>query len=585
MKFHVGQVFDERRNPSNNLDRKHPESVRTVRTMEDTTPMPVKVETEADEPTPENIIKTEANLANFPFFALSRKAAHKLTSMEYRMTAVRDEKRLEALWKVSANVDYGYPGPFDRRVHKAVEYIITQGGVPVENPILFSTYQILRLLDLSDMGKNYRQVNESLRRIRATNIESRGTFYDKDRKQYVSDNFAIYDRVVFRGEVDHQTGKVAERNLLYLGSWYLASLNAHYVRPLDFQYLKSLKRDVASRLYELLGLKFYGVLSNRRRYWRVTYQEISDLLPIATQSYYSQARQNLDPVHQELIETGFLTKVEWDRESRNTWYIKYYPGKRARDEFARTRQSVVPEQLDLSLRPKKGRTGAGEEREGRPTARRRPLKAQDDTTEVGAGENASRGKNGDDRRPSGAEQGLIERLIAYGVVENQKTGPQELIRDFGAEEVAKRVAACDFLVEQGKEPLSAKLIVDSLKKGWLPDAYYDLEAEQEKRAEKATRERLLAAEYQERVEEARAEAEAWSSLPPDKRINFGFLDLWEANFRRRKNRNPTEGERQAKVAGMVANLPTSKQRLEQELRDIRQELKRKATEQGIRFEA
>ncbi|OGG46641.1 MAG: hypothetical protein A3F84_15375 [Candidatus Handelsmanbacteria bacterium RIFCSPLOWO2_12_FULL_64_10] len=553
--------------------------------MKDTTPMSVEVETEAGDLVPENIIKTEANLANFPFFALSRKAAHKITSMEYRMTAVRDEKRFEALWKVSANVDYGYPGPFDRRVHKAVEYIITQGGVPVKNPILFSTYQILRLLDLSDVGKNYREVNESLRRIRATNIESRGTFYDKGRKQYVSDNFAIYDRVVFRGEVDHQTGMVAECNLLYLGSWYLASINAHYVRPLDFQYLKSLRRDVASRLYELLGLKFYGVLSNRRRYWRVTYQEISDLLPITTQSYYSQARQNLDPVHQELIETGFLTKVDWDQESKSTWHIKYYPGKRARDEFARTQQSVVPEQLNLSLRPKKGRNGADEEGEGRPAARSRPLKPQNDTTEVEAGESASRGKNGADRKPSGAEQDLVERLKAYGVAENQKTGPQELIRDFGAEEVAKRLAACEFLVGQGKEALSAKLIVDSLKKGWLPDAYYDLEAEQEKRAEKEARERILAAEYQKRVEEARAEVEAWGSLPPDKRISFGFLDLWETNFRRSKNRNPTAGEREAKIAGMVANLPTPEQRLEQELRDIRQELKQKAAEQGIRFNA
>ena len=38
----------------------------------------------------------------------------------------RGDQKIEIVWNVSANPKYGYPGPFDREVHKAIEQIISE---------------------------------------------------------------------------------------------------------------------------------------------------------------------------------------------------------------------------------------------------------------------------------------------------------------------------------------------------------------------------------------------------------------------------------------------------------------------------
>ena len=67
------------------------------------------------------IINSEVNLLVFPFFALERKNIKLET--EYREVVKRGDKKIEIIWNVSANAKYGYPGLFDREVHKAIEQL------------------------------------------------------------------------------------------------------------------------------------------------------------------------------------------------------------------------------------------------------------------------------------------------------------------------------------------------------------------------------------------------------------------------------------------------------------------------------
>lgn len=529
--------------------------------------LPVEVKSKDKAPASITTIKTEANFANFPFFALSRREAARKTKTEYRVNVERDDQRLEALWQVTANAEFGYPGPFDRKVHKAIEYLITERGFPVQNPIPFTAYRVLKLLNLSTRsGNNVTKVKETLRRVVLTGVTSEGTFYDKSGKRYISDTFHLYDRVIFRGK-QFPDGTVADTNYLFLSQWYLTSLNAHYVRPIDFHYLKSLKSDIAGRLYEMLGLKFYGVFLNQRSYWRVEYRELCSLLPITAQRYYAQAFQKLAPAHQELVDTGFLRKVEWEQEKKAAWFIRYYPGIRARAEFGPMQEEIGgTEQLDLPLIENRER-----DRSKARSRRDRPVKAGMEAQV-------------ETKAPwTEGEQALLAKLAAYGVVANQVTGPEELLRDYGAEEVARRIALCDYLVKKGREPLSPQIIVDSLKKGYLPDPYPKMAAEQERQADREAREQALLEEWKRRQEEARAQVEEWSSLPPEKRINFGRLDFWETQFRLKRRRNPTEQEKAERIARMIEELPSREEKLEHLLRDIRSELEAKAREQDIRF--
>jgi hypothetical protein len=291
---------------------------------------------------PQEVIRSEVNFLVLPFFALSRRDVTGRTKTEYHATVKRGNERLEASWKVSANPEYGYPGPFDRRVHRAIEQIISELRPPLENPIILgSLYHISKLLSLGNSGQAYRDIREAIHRIVATTVESKGTFYSKGTQEWIDDQFHLYDRVVFRGR-RLPNGEAADNNYLYLSSWYLESINARYVRPLDYAYHRSLRGEIASRLYELLGVKFYGK-GGGVPFIRYRYSTLCDLLPLTRRQYLSKAKEKLTPAHEELIRTGFFANVEWadvPREARD-WYVTYWPGPRAREELKRLPRQVT----------------------------------------------------------------------------------------------------------------------------------------------------------------------------------------------------------------------------------------------------
>jgi len=290
-------------------------------------------------------VRSEVNLLVFPFFALTTKGLRRRLETEFRAVAERDGERVEILWNVSANPKYGYPGLFDRQVHRAVEQIITEmlrDKGQVENPIpLGSLYSLCQRMgkttskDGTYSGRVYRAIKQALERITTTSIKSEGTFYEKGKRRWTSTVFHLYDAVVFQGE-ELRDGQIADTNYLYLSDLYLQSLNSFYVKPLDYHYQRSLRSHIASRLYEILGVKFYGVRHQRQAEVCFKYSTLTQLLPVEQHQYLSDARKQLNPGHQELVATGFLASYEW-REARDEgdWLIFYRPGDRAKDEIRR----------------------------------------------------------------------------------------------------------------------------------------------------------------------------------------------------------------------------------------------------------
>lgn len=303
------------------------------------------------------VIRSEVNLLTLPFFALSRKGLQRMTKATYRDEITRKGQRIEIFWQVTAHTGQGYPGPFDKQVHKAIEQtiseILSKTPLPLSNPIpLGSLYGLCQKMGISSQGKNYRKIKEALRRITLTGVESRGAFYSKEREQWIEDVFHLYERIIFKGE-RLPDGTVADQNYLFLGSWYLQNINALYLKPLDYKYYRDLKSTIAQRLYELLGVKFYRILQGSTgdtlhpQYLRYRYSTLCQLLPITRQRHLSKAQEKLEPAHEELKRTGFLSKVIWrkgkgkGRLHEPDWFISYYPGEKAREEAIQWEAPIV----------------------------------------------------------------------------------------------------------------------------------------------------------------------------------------------------------------------------------------------------
>jgi hypothetical protein len=153
-------------------------------------------------------VQSEVNLQVFSFFALTTKGLKRRLWTEFRAVAERDGERVEILWNVSANPEYGYPGLFDRQVHRAIEQIITErlrANGQVENPIaLGSPYGLCERMGLRKQagrqeygGRQYRSIRRALERITTTSIKSEGTFYHKGEQHWLSEVFHLYGAGVF----------------------------------------------------------------------------------------------------------------------------------------------------------------------------------------------------------------------------------------------------------------------------------------------------------------------------------------------------------------------------------------------------
>jgi hypothetical protein len=268
-----------------------------------------------------SFIKSEVNLTILPLFALSRQGR---AQKEAKYKIRRGEQ--EALLRITTNSKYGFPTALDYKVFKAVEYIITQNRLPIENPVKFSIYQICKLLGVKDA--NVKHIKDSLRRIKATLIET-NAFFLKDKKKYTEKAFSVYDEVIFKNEL-LPDGDIADSCHLWLNQNYLNSLNVFYVKPLDFKYFITLDSDIARRLYDILTIKFYG-LKDKSDFIKIEYNNLCQLLPITPQKELWIAKKNLQPAHEELISTKFLANVSWN-ETGSKWMLFYYPGQRAEME-------------------------------------------------------------------------------------------------------------------------------------------------------------------------------------------------------------------------------------------------------------
>ena len=282
----------------------------------------------------ETVIKADVNLSRLPFFALTRKGLKNFKT-QLIITETRSNEGIEFIWKITANPEYGYPSPFAKKVHRAVEYMLTQNGFPVPDNLDFSFYEISDVLGIKPSGRTCGDIKRALLSIMFAAIESKGAFcyLDNGKKRWVEDYFNLYDRVILVGET-LSDGTIADRNRIYFNEWYLKSLNSSYIKPLDFPYWNSFRSDIARRLYEYLSFISFAT---KCKPFSIEYYRLCQFLPITPQNYFSQACQKMQRAHQELMKTGFLKKVAW-RESKTDpkkWIITYYFGLRAKSELQR----------------------------------------------------------------------------------------------------------------------------------------------------------------------------------------------------------------------------------------------------------
>jgi hypothetical protein len=262
-------------------------------------------------------IRVEANLLRLPLFALHTKGLKTLDGIMCRGRFTRDGQTHEFIFSATRNTSTLYPGPLARAAHLAFLSILTERGLPVQNPVHWSWRDLCRRMRIACSGKTVVALKKAIQSTAGLMIQSQHALYSKPEGQPLStreDTLHLYDRVVFVGS-ELPDGSRSDTNGLWLSEWYLQNLNAMFTAPLDYALWRYLdeRSPIASRLYEFLLINFYSgtpVL-------RINYETLVQFLPVHAERYRSDAVRQLATAFEVLTSTKVLSAAHWS-DARNT---------------------------------------------------------------------------------------------------------------------------------------------------------------------------------------------------------------------------------------------------------------------------
>jgi hypothetical protein len=254
-----------------------------------------------------DFVRIEKSLHSLGFFG---SAANRLNSRTIVQVFRRpDGHRVQAKAVIEGIPSLGLPTTADRDKYMAFMKIAMdqrhfQGRVV--NPIRFTGADMIRLLRLRKGGFHYDEINDWCKRMVATTIMSEASVFLADRRQFASDTFHVFDRVVLIGE-DLTDGRKSESYQVYLSEWQLTNLNHSYLLPLDFNAYVQLRRDISKALFGHLSVWFYA---SRGQTVEKKYNDLCQLLSIRAYPHVSKARAVLSPSLEELVGIEYLGS--WD---------------------------------------------------------------------------------------------------------------------------------------------------------------------------------------------------------------------------------------------------------------------------------
>lgn len=260
-----------------------------------------------------DLVRVEKSLHSLGFFASNTSRENSRTVVQIIRRA--DGQKVQAKAVIEGIPSLGLPTTADRDKYMAfMKIALDQRDLQgqLSNPVRFTGADMIKLLRLRKGGFHYDEINDWCKRMVATTIMSESSIFLADRRQYVSDIFHVFDRVLLVGE-ELDDGSRSEHYQVYLSQWQLKNLNQGYFLPLDFNAYLKLSRDIAKALFGHLSVWFYA---SRGQMIEKNYTDLCQLLHIRAYPHISKARSVLAPSLEELTAIGYLANWELVRTTR-----------------------------------------------------------------------------------------------------------------------------------------------------------------------------------------------------------------------------------------------------------------------------
>lgn len=251
--------------------------------------------------------KDEINLILYPWFTLWHK--------ESSDTIISREWTTEygpCSWTVTGHPQLGLPTPQDLRVVLACMELTRESGL--EQTVTFSRFNLLQRLNWEPTSRNYEMLDSAFHRLQGARIRAKNSFRQGKSILMEDVSFNIIDHVrIVKGRPGRKPKKPIKDRDLPVSSFkwsdtLFESIQSGYLATLDLDFAFSIRNDVALALYRLLRVKTY--------HGRAVFEmELSEFyhrhLGLRPTPYASKMKERLKPAHEELIQVGYLSHVEY----------------------------------------------------------------------------------------------------------------------------------------------------------------------------------------------------------------------------------------------------------------------------------
>ncbi|MBS1816534.1 MAG: replication initiator protein A [Acidobacteria bacterium] len=310
---------------------------------------------ERHEPSSRDGYRDELNFAEFPLASLSSTLPKGVKTLEFS-DQIFDKSRNDHVTRrltITASDKYGLPTAMDDEVILGLIQLTAQAE-NVDRKVLFTRYELLKLLNWTDDSRNYSRLKQSLNRWLGVTLYYDHAWWSKEEQSWVSEGFHVLEQVTIldnerRRRRTKEGGQEAGKSFFVWNEVVFNSFRAGYLKQLDFDFYKRLDSAIAKRMYRFLDKRFYrgSRLECDLRTFACEHIGLS-------KSYHTgELKRVLTPAIAELEEHGFLKRLppeeRFVRKARGEWSAVFVRGSKRAEVAITTDGGLVQELVDRGL--------------------------------------------------------------------------------------------------------------------------------------------------------------------------------------------------------------------------------------------
>ncbi|EYB68134.1 Plasmid replication initiator protein [Deinococcus phoenicis] len=263
-------------------------------------------------PTPPQEIRRidEANVGRLGLISIQERIPDSYTSwsVEFEVDGRPARLSCDALPKYG-----GVPHGLDGDIATALIDLYVESGCPADGVLLTTAYQILKRAGLDDSGRYYQNLRQTLYRLRTSTYSASEAWRDHRRRSWTTVTFNYIEALEFTSPDDELGLSRSSMLKIRLAESIVRSIRAQYTKPLDLEFLTSLDRPLTRALYRLLDARRYPPEDPRLPLPAYTVNLITwaEACKIVDQRS-NKIRSTLKGAHEELLERGYLSAVEYE---------------------------------------------------------------------------------------------------------------------------------------------------------------------------------------------------------------------------------------------------------------------------------